>query len=106
MTAVKSRPKSRGLPPHLVPGNPGNSGGKPGRSGRPPNAWKQFCSDQLARKEVRRAIARVLADPKHPQWVRAAQWLAEYAEGKPKQVVGVEGGDTPVEVLVTFREEG
>lgn len=102
---TKSRPKSRGLPAHLIPGNPGNSGGKPGRSGRRPEAWKIYCQAQLARPSVRRAISRVLGDPKHPQWVRCAQWLAEYAHGKPRQVVGVEGGESPVELRVLFGDE-
>lgn len=59
--------KTKGLPTHLTPGNPGNSGGKKERSGRTSNWLKRFARRMVkspsAQKSVRAIIRQGSRNP-------------------------------------------
>jgi len=80
--------------PHLVPGNPGNSGGKKGRSGPKPLAFKQECS-RLTDEVAMPKIAAYLEDPKNgpadPAWRWCLEFSAEYSKRKAAQEVEQSG---------------
>ena len=76
----KPTKKPNGLPPHLIPGNPGNSGGKPGRSGRPPNTLRAQCATILTEITLPKILAHLkLADPKDGAWRWAHEQVAKLA---------------------------
>lgn len=87
--------EKRGLPDHLTPGNPGNSGGKPGRSGRRPNALKSFLRGILEHPRYQRRIMRAALDDEFN--VPLFRAMNEIVHGKAAQKVVVEG---EVDVLV------
>ncbi len=103
MAAKKTQGKSRGLPPHLVPGNPGNSGGKPGRSGRIPAPFKTFLAKLRSDPEFHDALEKASRDPESRGFNAALKLMSDYDDEKPaekRQIVG------PVEVHVKFAREG
>ena len=87
----------RGDDPRRGPG--GGSGGKKGRSGRRPNAWKQIMARCVTRGSTLRALNRVLKNDKHPAFIGALRFAAEYAYGKPQENLEV-NGKVGLEVLL------
>jgi hypothetical protein len=79
----------RGDDPRRGPG--GGSGGKKGRSGRRPNAWKQIMARCVTRESTLRALNCVLKNDKHPAFIGALRFAAEYAYGKPQENLEVNG---------------
>jgi hypothetical protein len=79
--------------PHLVPGNPGNSGGKKGRSGPKPIAFLQEC-DRIAREELLpRLLAKIRSrevnDPTaadDPGYRWAGELVVKYSQKLPAQI--------------------
>lgn len=71
-------------------------GPKPGapNAGRPPNWFKDWCAEILAKPETIGAVEAVIADPSHGAF--AAMWkaVADRAHGKPVQPVDVTGNIT------------
>ena len=63
----------------------GPGGGKKGRSGRPPDAWKEIMRKLVNRESTLRTLKRVIKNSKHPAWLGALRFAAEYAYGKPTQ---------------------
>jgi hypothetical protein len=75
----KPKPKAKGLPKHLTPGNPGNSGGKPGRSGRKTVDFYERCeglTDQYVVVEAEAILAKGRIDPDY-KW--AAEYVSKYS---------------------------
>jgi hypothetical protein len=86
-TAVVRR---KGLPPWLVPGNPGQRGvPKPG-SGRRPDWLIERLEATLERPETHRAIETILADPNHPHFAKVLTLAIERVYGRPEQRVAVD----------------
>lgn len=97
MTAPK--PKQRAKQPATQPGRNGGrllAGGKPGNkggSGRPPSDWKAKMAEALDRAEAENVVKTIIADPKAKpaDRLKAIEFAASYAEGKPSQPVAHEG---------------
>lgn len=87
----KSHTISHGLPSHLTPGNPGNSGGKPGRSGRKPLPFKVLCRDILESEDTIEAMKLVARTPNYHGFTALLKLLSSYSEGLPVQTVEIEG---------------
>jgi hypothetical protein len=86
-TAVARR---KGLPPWLVPGNPGQRGvPKPG-SGRRPDWLIEHLEATLERPETLAAIARILADSDHPHFAKVLALAIERVYGRPEQRLAVD----------------
>jgi hypothetical protein len=82
--------KPRGLPAHLVAGNPGNRGGAKGRSGRKPDWFKSECealTDEEVLGKVRSYLRRKDTAPDDPYWWKCAEYVTQYGKGKPAQAV-------------------
>jgi hypothetical protein len=73
------KPKKKALPPHLTPGNPGNSGGKPGRSGRKPDAFVEWCDSVLSDPTVQ-AVAHARAKSGD---MKVLEFCAKYSKAVP-----------------------
>lgn len=84
----KSRENSRRPPtvqPHggaLIPG--AGRGPKKGaaNAGRPRDEWKSALAALVSSDEVLTHVRDVLADPTHPQWMRAMEFASERGFGK------------------------
>lgn len=83
VAASKKPTKSRGLPAHLVPGNPGNSGGKKGRSGRRPESFAAFIRALHGDKAVREAIEDAAQDSASKGFSAVLKLMAEYDPERP-----------------------
>lgn len=104
MAKAKTQSKTRkGLPSHLTPGNPGNSGGKPGRSGPRPAPFKAFLGKLRSDPLFHAALEKAARDTESRGFSAALKLVSDYDDEKPaekRQIVG------PVEVHVTFKREG
>lgn len=80
-------------------GNPGNKGG----TGRPSNALRIRLAE-VAKKFIESADSlHVAGNPDHPQWLGLGKFATEMTEGRPVQAI--EGGDTPLELVVKVVRE-
>lgn len=87
-----AKPK-RGLPPHLIPGNPGNSGGKPGRSGGPSSEFSAKCRAAFTKHELLNEAVRIaLKGKREADRLKAMEFVANYGYGKPNQPVTGDDG--------------
>lgn len=92
----KSSKPVRGRP--FVKGDPRI---RPGRNGgRPKDEWKAALRALASADEVLDAVAAILSDPSHPQFLRALEYASERGYGKEAQ--GVEGD---VRLTIVRRDE-
>lgn len=84
---MDEKTQKKSLPPHLTPGNPGNSGGKPGRSGRKPNDFIEWCKKVVEDETTQMVFAARAKAGDLPTY----KFAAEYAHGKPKEHTSVQG---------------
>jgi hypothetical protein len=82
----------------------GPGGGKKKRSGRPPDAWKEIMRKLVNRESTLRVLKRVLKNSKHPAWIGALKFAAEYAYGKPSQELTVTAKLTLEELVAKSNE--
>lgn len=105
----KSVDKSSKTPPR--PFRPGpdprrGRGPKKGapKAGRPPDEFKQMLAALASWSRTLGAVEAILADPNHPHFMRALDYVSERGYGKVAQGMEVSApGGGPVEVLVTRR---
>jgi hypothetical protein len=72
-------------------------------AGRPRDEWKAALAALASSDEVLAHVRRVLADPDHPQWMRALEYASERGFGKETATVEQSGA---VEVRVTYEGPG
>lgn len=104
--AENPKQKRKGLPDHLTPGNPGNSGGKPGRSGRKPSKWIEDCEKALEGSNAPEVLKAIIAgdiqehigddrktgepiygETRNTDRIGAIKFLASYVHGEPEQKI-------------------
>lgn len=84
-----------------APGRPFRKGSDPrqGRgpkkgapnAGRPRDDFKELCRQLASREKTVEQVAKILADPDHPQFMRALAWATENGYGKAEQSVELNG---------------
>ena len=91
-------PKRRGK--LLRGGQLGNKGG----TGRPPNWFREEMGKALDRAQAAKVVQQMMAKGTDSNKLKAIQFAAEMAYGKPRQGVELTGADSgPVNVTVTHR---
>jgi len=87
--------KSKGLPPHLIPGNPGNAGGPKGRSGRRPKVWKEFCGKALKDPLIQQKALELARKGDVPM----LKLMVDSAEGAPAQKITLQSDASALDQL-------
>jgi hypothetical protein len=76
-----------------------------GGPGRPPDEFKRAMRELASHDEVLSAVAKILRDPDHPQWLGAWKWATERGYGKSPdnvEISGPGGGPVPHALVVKF----
>jgi len=73
--------------PRGNPQNLRNGGTNKGGPGRPPEAFKELCSEAVSRQQTFGIAIQVINDKNHPAWLGAYKFLAEQGYGKPDATV-------------------
>lgn len=73
-------------------------------AGRPPDEFKAFMRALVSRAAVCEALASVVGDPRHPDFVKAFKMAAEFGYGRaaqPMEHAGPDGAAIPMALHIT-----